>query len=674
MKPYQCQLVVIFWMLLLFHASATVRYVMLYNTNSMSPYTDWSTAATNIQDAIDVAADGDLILVTNGPPKFLTNGLALYQIGGGVVYGSQANRVVINKAITVQSFNGPAGTWIIGNPWPWYSAIRCVYLTNGAALVGFTLNKGTTRDSGDTFKEQSGGAVWCESTNAFISNCVIFSNSAEQFGGGVYSGTLSNCLLFNNYVFGFGSTGGGGACSSTLLNSTVSSNFVEYGVSSGGGVDLCVLSNCTLVGNSASQGAGASSSVLNNCTISSNSASAVGGGAYVCALSNCTLVGNSVYHSGLGGGAFGGTLNNCMLADNSAGQGGAVYGSYGGYNGLYPAVLNNCNISNNLANDGGGTYGNCNLNGCALVGNIAYWDGGGAYNGTLNNCTLTGNSAGEFGGGVAGAILGICVLNNCVLFTNQASSAGAGAWIAILNNCSLVGNSAPGSFGGSAAGRSVLKNCIVYYNSGTLSNYDSSDLLTNCCTQPLPTSGVGNITNEPLFINLDGCDFHLQSNSPCINAGNNTCITNSTDFDGNPRIKGGTVDIGAYEYQTPTSIISYAWLLQYGLPTDGSADYLDSDGDGLNNWQEWRTGTNPNNPLSVLKMASADPTSDPPGTIVSWQSVSGITYFLQSSTNLAAQPAFSTIQSNIVGQAGTTSYTDTTATNGGLYFYRVGVQ
>ena len=133
------------------------------------------------------------------------------------------------------------------------------------------------------------------------------------------------------------------------------------------------------------------------------------------------------------------------------------------------------------------------------------------------------------------------------------------------------------------------------------------------------------------------------------------------------------MDIGAYEYQTPVSRISYAWLQQYGLPINTNTDTADLDGTGFNVYQDWVAGLNPTNAMSVLKMQALVSTNNPAGLAVTWQSVSGITYFLQSSTNLAAQPAFSTIQSNIVGQAGTTSYTDTNAVGAGPFFYRVGV-
>ena len=107
--------------------------------------------------------------------------------------------------------------------------------------------------------------------------------------------------------------------------------------------------------------------------------------------------------------------------------------------------------------------------------------------------------------------------------------------------------------------------------------------LNYCCTTPLPISGIGNITSAPLFVNAANGNLRLESNSLCINAGNNAYVSTSTDLDGRPRIVGDTVDIGAYEFQPGVSGAFIGWLPQYGLPTNGSADFIDSDGDGMNN-------------------------------------------------------------------------------------------
>jgi hypothetical protein len=167
-------------------------------------------------------------------------------------------------------------------------------------------------------------------------------------------------------------------------------------------------------------------------------------------------------------------------------------------------------------------------------------------------------------------------------------------------------------------------------------------------------------------------DFHLQSNSPCINAGRNAYVTNVADLDGLPRISGGTVDIGAYEFQSPASVLSYAWAQQNGLPTDGSADFTDADGDGANNWQEWRADTSPTNAASALLMGTT--TNGVTGLVVSWASVATRSYWLERASDLAAVPVFQPIATNLPGVAGTKTYNDTSATNGGPYFYRVGVQ
>jgi hypothetical protein len=542
-----------------------ILHVNISNTTPVSPFTNWITAATNIQDAVDAANAGDFIVVSNG----------VYQTGGRAVYGMATNRVTVDKAVTVQSVNGAASTIIAGSFIHGGVVMRCLYLTNGAVLSGFTLTNGGLYSLGDFQREQSGGGAWCEDPSAIISNCVLSGNNAVRFGGGAFGGTLFNCVLTNNAT-----AYGGGSASNTLIN-------------------------CTLTHNT---------SALQNLNY--------GGGAYGCTLSNCLIVGNqSLGGGGYGAGAAFSTLLNCIVSNNAAG------GSGGG---VYFGIANNSLISSNRASSGGGAY-SIILNNCVLKNNFANGNGGGAYNSTLDNCTVISNKAAFAPAAVAGG----------------------------------------GIYGGGAT------NCILCYNSadnGSNFYFPGNAAINYCCTTPFPTNGVGNITNEPAFADLANGDFHLQSNSACINSGNNSYVTGSTDLDGNPRVVGGTVDIGAYEYQTPTSIISYAWLQQYGLPTDGSVDHADLDGASFNVYQDWIAGLDPTNALSVLAMLQPVLTNSPAGLVVSWESVTNRTYFLQRSTNLGVQPAFSTIQSDIVGQIGTTSYTDTNAVGNGPFFYRVGVQ
>ena len=236
-----------------------------------------------------------------------------------------------------------------------------------------------------------------------------------------------------------------------------------------------------------------------------------------------------------------------------------------------------------------------------------------------------------------------------------------------MTNCTILGNFA-GGLGGGVFSCGVF-NSVIYYNVAPASSNYYSGTLTYCSTTPFRL-GFGNITNEPLVVDLANGDFHLQSNSPCINSGNNAYVTAVTDFDGNPRISGGTVDIGAYEFQNPASVISYAWLQQYGLPTDGSADFVDTDHDGMNNWQEWKAGTSPTDPSSVLRILSV--TNSALGNTIAWQSISGVTYYLQRIADLG-QP-FVAVQSNIYASSTLASFTDTNTSGSGPLFYRVGVQ
>src|ERR1051326_4561959 len=113
--------------------SAAVHYVNANNLNPSPPFSTWANAATNIQDAVDVASPGDQVIVPNG----------LYATGGRAVDVAMTNRVAVTIPITVSSVNGPDVTIIRGFQVPGTlfgdGAVRCVYLAGGAKLIGFTL-------------------------------------------------------------------------------------------------------------------------------------------------------------------------------------------------------------------------------------------------------------------------------------------------------------------------------------------------------------------------------------------------------------------------------------------------------------------------------------------------------------------------------------------------------
>jgi hypothetical protein len=290
-------LTAVFSLLLTINATASVLYVDLSCTNPTPPFTNWITAATNIQDAVDAALAGDEVVVTNG----------VYNIGGRAVDGLITNRVVLDKALTLQSVNGSGVTIIQGAYDPTSTngpaAVRCVWMTNNALLSGFTLRGGATA-AGARPQDNSmmGGGVWASSTSATVDHCLVVSNCASYAGGGAYQATLINCQVVANRSLGCSGCSinagfGGGAGYCNLRNCVITGNVTP--VSVGGGTYYCNLTNCALQGNSAwiNGGAAAYGSLVNS-TLSSNSSAlyggSTGGAAYLANLTNCILWGNFV--------------------------------------------------------------------------------------------------------------------------------------------------------------------------------------------------------------------------------------------------------------------------------------------------------------------------------------------------------------------------------------------
>lgn len=264
-----------------FTIQAADRFVSLQGGH-VPPFTNWADAATNIQDAIDVAVSGETVWVTNGT----------YSIGGKVMAGDLTNRVALDKALTVQSVLGPNLTTIEGLGPNGSNAVRCAWLTNGARLSGFTLQHGATRFSGDSVTLQSGGGVWSASKEAMVTNCNVRWNSANGNGGGVYRGTVANSSLQGNRA----DISGGGAASAYLIHCVLKENDAAY--ASGGGAFYSTLTNCAVTDNTANSAGGTWSCSLYSCTVTRNSSVGLTGGVHL--RSFIDVVQNSIIYSNIG--------------------------------------------------------------------------------------------------------------------------------------------------------------------------------------------------------------------------------------------------------------------------------------------------------------------------------------------------------------------------------------
>jgi predicted outer membrane repeat protein len=264
------------------------------------------------------------------------------------------------------------------------------------------------------------------------------------------------------------------------------------------------------------------------------------------------------------------------------------------FNGSSDVTLTDCSITGNRADFGGGIYNEDNeptFTGCTFSGNFAFIEGGGMNNWLsfprLTDCVFLNNSAGIKGGGIQSFYSHIELLVNCKFSGNRTEGDGGAICVeggsAPLDNCTLAGNLAGQKGGGIVLLRTNagLENCILWGNSDSDGVDESAqiyllpgDLGTfslvfhYSCVQGWTgdLGGTGMISDDPCFMEpgywdangtptdatddfwVDG-DYHLLDGSACIDAGDNAVVPPSvtTDLEGNLRIRGGIVDMGAYE-------------------------------------------------------------------------------------------------------------------------------
>jgi predicted outer membrane repeat protein len=222
--------------------------------------------------------------------------------------------------------------------------------------------------------------------------------------------------------------------------------------------------------------------------------------------------------------------------------------------------------------DAGGAIGLANATGfvvrnCTFRYNSA--DFGGAIasrgaTGEIINCIFTDNSATTSGGAID-ILDSALIIANCIFSANAAGTNGGAIYNSasntIITNCSFAGNE---TFNGGAIYNEnsdpAITNSILWGNTAVNRNaiYDDRDdpedgvrASANVTYSSIDDndyaykSGARNRKYDPIWTD----DFHLQPGSPCINMGKSDAVgIQETDFEGDPRIIGVRVDMGADEF------------------------------------------------------------------------------------------------------------------------------
>jgi len=313
---------------------------------------------------------------------------------------------------------------------------------------------------------------------------------------------------------------------------------------------------------------------IEDCIIQNNS-SLAGNGGGICGIdtstvstakitiSRCQILENSVLLSpNGGGGAYLSILHKpvsidgCSFVGNTASTASPVSVSFKGGGGLlvdtaiYSGPIKNCIFRDN--------YLNADIDGAAAYFSTAV---------TLQNCLFTNNSTESVN--FQCSVLNLkkkSAVYNSTFAQNSTLGAKSGRVINLNNlassviNCLFVGNVSNNTGNIANTNNSIIKNCATdgdafLGTTASLSNNLTTITATNTFEIPSTFSGapISLVHKEASAV----ANWNLKSTSPAINKGLDLSASPTliiTDIVGNTRPQGGVFDIGAYEFQTQTSV------------------------------------------------------------------------------------------------------------------------